>query len=86
MMEIEKWDSFFLGVILGITLAAAIVYFTTQSQPSTILEPTYKWKCSKPYIYQGNYWITCEKYVCFKVENKNFCKYLGDKLKLELVR
>jgi len=81
-----EWDSFFLGVILGITLTTIILCFTTPKPPVTILKPTYNWKCSEPYVNEGSYWITCEKFVCFRIKGKDFCKSLGDKLKLELVR
>jgi len=74
---------FVFGFLIGGFLVGFIIY---PRQQSTVLKPTYKWKCTEPYIYQGNYWITCEKYVCFEIKNKNFCKSLGDKLKLELVR
>ena len=81
----DKHGIFLLGVLVGIVISTIVIHSTPKPQ-ATVLEPTYKWKCTKPYIYQGNYWITCEKLVCIRIDDKDFCKALGDKLKLELVR
>ena len=84
---VEKHGIFLFGILVGIVISTITIASQSILKPqTTVLEPTYKWKCTKPYIYQGNYWITCEKLVCMKIDDKDFCKSLGDKLKLELVR
>ena len=85
MFEYILGGSFLLGFIIGGIVVSFIITQYPQ-QPATIVEPTYNWKCSEPYAKEGSYWITCEKFVCFSVGGKDFCKSLGEKLELEVVR
>ena len=84
----NMWKNFgtilmIIGFILGVLISVLFYY---SSKPKQKIEPYYDWICSREYAYEGTYWITCKKYICFDMYGKKYCKYLNDELKLELMK
>jgi len=79
----EKRDDIIIASLLFLSLliisSAAIKGLLELTQKK--VEPYEEWICDE-YAYQGDYWVSCKKYVCVKLRGVKYCKYLEEELKM----